>query len=133
VICLDTNVVISYVDELDTNHNLAQELLSMVGDRRVISMLTLSELSSVYSRAEIESPVVPALYSIKRVGATLVDLDMGTVMREAIKLSTQLRLQLLDLLHISASIQARCKFFMTLDREIRESSDELEKVGVRIL
>lgn len=109
------------------------ELLSGIRGRRVVSWLTLVELSSVYSRAGMEHPSALALYSIEKVGAELADLDMETVIREALKLSSRLRLRTLDLLHISASIQAGCKFFMTLDREIRRKSEELENMGITIL
>ncbi len=95
--------------------------------------MTIVELSSVYSRAGMESPAALALYSIEKVGAELVDLDMETVIREALKLSSRLRLKTLDLLHISASLQAGCRFFMTLDKEIRKASDEIGKMGIRII
>jgi len=46
---IDTNVIISFIDEADPNHGKALKLVNKLSRDRVASMLTLVELTSVYS------------------------------------------------------------------------------------
>jgi len=62
--CIDTDVIISFVDEKDPNHEKALRLVNKLPKDRATSMLTLVELASVYSRARLEKPLALALYSI---------------------------------------------------------------------
>ncbi len=133
MIYLDTNVIISFIDELDPNHDLARQMLKKHKEDKIVSWLTLVELSSVYSIAGMESPASLALYSVESVGAKLVDLDIDKVLKEAFMLSSILKLRTLDLLHISACKLANCSFFMTLDKGIRSVSNEIEKFGIKVI
>ena len=63
MIYIDTNVIISYVDELDSNHEKARMLVESLGGDRIVSRLTLVELVSVHSRAGLEEPVPLAIYT----------------------------------------------------------------------
>ncbi|MCC6056842.1 MAG: PIN domain-containing protein [Desulfurococcaceae archaeon] len=60
-IYIDTNVTISFVDEADPNHGKALKLVNKLSRDRVASMLTLVELTSVYSRAGLEKPLALAV------------------------------------------------------------------------
>ncbi len=133
MIYLDTNVIISFIDELDPNHDLARQMLKKHKEDKIVSWLTLVELSSVYSRAGMESPASLAIYSVERVGAELVDLDIDKVLKEAFMLSSILKLRTFDLLHISACKLANCSSFMTLDKGIRSVSNEIEKLGIKVI
>ena len=134
MIYLDTSVIISYVDELDANHGVARQLIEEYkGNKKIVSWLTLVELSSVYSRAGMKSPASLAIYSIKEVGAEIVDLDMEKVLREAFMLSSVLKLRTLDLLHISACKLAKCNLFMTLDKGIKSASKDLQGLGIKVV
>jgi len=62
--CIDTDVIISFVDEKDPNHEKALRLVNKLPKDRATSMLTLVELASVYSQAGLEKPPALALYSI---------------------------------------------------------------------
>ena len=133
MIYLDTSVIVSYIDELDANHKLARQMIEEHRDDKIVSWLTLVELSSVFSRAGIESPASLALYSINQVRAKLVDIDMNAVLREAFRLSPILKLRSLDLLHISACKLAKCSFFMTLDKGIKSLSSDIQKLGIKVI
>ncbi len=133
MIYVDTNVIVSFIDEADPKHEEAVKVLGEYSDAKVVSWLSLIELSSVYSRAGIANPTSMAIYSVEETGAKLLDLDMEDVYKRAFKLSKDLRLRTLDLLHISACITAGCKYFMTFDKEIRSSAPKLNKLGVEII
>jgi predicted nucleic acid-binding protein len=47
--CIDTDVIISFVDEKDPNHEKALRLVNKLPKDRATSMLTLVELASIYS------------------------------------------------------------------------------------
>ena len=53
---IDTCVIMSYVDETDPNHERAVRLVEGLGGNRFVSMLSLVELASVYSRAGLGNP-----------------------------------------------------------------------------
>ena len=50
---------------------------------RVVSQLTLLELASMYARAELGKPISPAMYSIRRLGASIVEADLNVVRKKA--------------------------------------------------
>jgi len=85
VIYIDTNVIVSYVDEEDPNHDKVVTISMQLDGERVVSQLTLLELASIYARAELEKPIPLAMYSIKRFGASIVEADLNVVMREGLK------------------------------------------------
>ncbi len=133
MIYLDTNVIISYVDEADSNHDKATKLLGGLGEGRIVSRLTLLELTSVYSRAGLEKPLAHALYSLKLAEAKLVEIDLNEAVAQAIKYAPRLRLRTLDLLHITAAKLAGARAFATLDKEIISREDRLHELGLRII
>ena len=61
LIYIDTNIIISFMDELDINHKRAISLLSKLSNKLIVSKLTLIELADVYARAGLENPVSLAL------------------------------------------------------------------------
>jgi predicted nucleic acid-binding protein len=81
--CIDTDVIISFVDEKDSNHEKALRLVNKLPKDRATSMLTLVELASVYSQAGLEKPLALALYSIEVVNAGIVDVDFNNVLKIA--------------------------------------------------
>jgi len=92
---IDTSVIISFVDEKDSNHEKALRLVNKLPKDRATSMLTLVELASVYSRAGLEKPLALTLYSIDVVNARIIDdIDFNTVLRKALTYAQQLGLEL---------------------------------------
>ena len=131
---IDTNVIISFVDEKDPNHEKALMLINKLPKDRVISMLTLVELASVYSRAGLEKPLALALYSIDVVKARIIDTDFNTVLRKALTYTHQLELRTLDLLHIVTASTIGCKKFVTFDSEIiRRSNAIANALGIEVV
>lgn len=118
MIYLDTSVIVSYVDEEDPNHGRAVELLGRLREDRVASQLTLLELAAVYSRAGLPNPVSLAVYSLRVVGASLVDVDLNQVSRQALRYAPLLRLRTLDLLHVVAARMLGASAVASFDKEI---------------
>uniref|UniRef100_A0A7J2U2Z9 PIN domain-containing protein n=1 Tax=Ignisphaera aggregans TaxID=334771 RepID=A0A7J2U2Z9_9CREN len=131
---IDTNVIISFVDEKDPNHEKALMLINKLPKDRATSMLTLVELASVYSRAGLEKPLALALYSIDVVKARIIDTDFNTVLRKALTYTHQLELRTLDLLHIVTASTIGCKKFVTFDSEIiRRSNAIANALGIEVV
>jgi hypothetical protein len=132
---IDTSVIISFVDEKDSNHEKALRLINKLPKDRATSMLTLVELASVYSRAGLEKPLALALYSIDVVNARIIDdIDFNTVLRKALTYAQQLRLRTLDLLHIVTASTIGCKKFATFDSEIiRRSNAIASALGIEVV
>ena len=129
MIYLDTCVIISAVDELDSNHAKALKLLAELGNEdRIVSKLTLVELASVFTRAGFDKPIVLAIYAIRKVGAKIVDLDFDEVLDWAFRYVYELRLKTLDLLHVVACRIARATRFATFDRDIVSKSMHIRRV-----
>jgi len=133
MIYIDTNVIIAFIDELDPSHSKAIELLESLEGNRVVSNLTLVELASVYSRANLDDPLALSLYSIKRVGARVVDVDFNKVLQHAFKSAPSLKLRTLDLLHIIACKVIGAKLFVTFDKNIISKSDLIDKIGIKVI
>jgi predicted nucleic acid-binding protein len=131
---IDTNVIISFVDEEDPNHEKALRLVNKLPKDRVTSMLTLVELVSVYSRAGLEKPLALALYSIDVVKARIIDTDFNTVLRKAPTYAHQLRLRALDLLYIVTASTIGYKKFAIFDSEIiRKSRAVANALGIEVV
>ena len=133
MIYIDTNVIISYMDELDSKHDDAVELLDKISGDRVVSKLTLLELSSVYSRAGLEDSSALAIYSVKSVGAEIKSVNCEDIFSEAIRLSNSLKLKTLDLLHITICKILNVHDIVTFDKGILSSRDIIGKMGIKII
>ncbi|MCS7366646.1 MAG: type II toxin-antitoxin system VapC family toxin [archaeon YNP-WB-062] len=134
MIYIDTNVIISYIDEADPNHGKALKLVEGLSGDRVVSRLTLAELVSVYSRAGLEDPLPLAMYSLKRIKAKIVEVDFNEILRIAIVKAPILKLKTLDLLHIITCKVAGCGEFATMDSSIIGKSEVIGgELGVRVM
>ena len=80
---INTNVIISFVDEKDPNHEKALRLVNKLPKDRATSMLTLVELASIYSQAGLEKPLALTLYSIEVVNAGIADVDFNNILKTA--------------------------------------------------
>jgi len=139
LIYIDTNIIISFVDEADPNHEKAVKLLSASKGKgkRVVSRLVLLELASVYSRSKLRNlahPVALALYSIEQVQASILELDFNLVIEKALNYAEALRLRTLDLLHLTAAKMLGANYFLTLDKGIAARSNEAKQLlGIEII
>jgi len=131
---IDTNIVISYIDESDPYHKRVFDFINKLRNDRVVSELVLIELVSVYSRAGFEEPLPLALYSVKKIKADVIEIDFNEVIRTALKYAYELKLRTLDLLHLVASKLIGCERFITLDKEIIKRSKVVSDVlGIEIV
>jgi predicted nucleic acid-binding protein len=134
MIYLDTNVIVSCVDERDPNHDRARGLLSRLKGEKVVSKLTLVELTAVFSMASLQEPIPLALFSIKSVGAKIVNVDFEEALKRALSYAVELRLRALDLLHVAISKTIECRGFATLDEDIvKRARDIGERLGIEVV
>lgn len=134
MIYIDTNIIVSYIDEADPNHRKAVELIENIKERKVVSRLTLIELASVFSRAGLEEPITLAFYSIESVKAYVAKIDFNELLNQALRYAPALRLRTLDLLHLIAGSLAGCGKFATLDMDLVKRSDIIMKtLGIEVV
>jgi predicted nucleic acid-binding protein len=134
LIYIDTNVIVSYVDEKDPNHDKVVAMFKQLERERVVSQLTLLELSSIYARAELERPIPLAISSIKRFNASMIETDLNIIMKESLRRVPTLRLKTLDLLHISMAKLMGAKSLATLDKDIARRADMIkDTMGIEII
>jgi hypothetical protein len=62
----------------------ALALVKGLSGGRVVSKLTLVELASVYSMAGLEEPLPLVVYSVRSVGAEVVEVGFSEALRDAI-------------------------------------------------
>ena len=134
MIYIDTNVIISYVDEKDPNYDKVVAMSMQLDRERVVSQLTLLELASICARAELEKPIPLALYSIKRFGASIVEADLNIVMKESLRHVPTLRLKTLDLLHITIAKTIGAKSIATLNKDIAKKANVIkDTMGIEVI
>ncbi len=125
---IDTNVIVSYINERDFLHERARTLLSTL-KKRTISKLVILELYSVFSRvSKVDGIELEALveYSLESTNVELVSVDFEKLINLAMKYSGKLRLKTLDLLHVVAASLID-NSIATFDRDIIRRREEIEK------
>ena len=151
---LDTNVLLSHYFAEDPNHPYATQLVETLrtrGEEMRVSLLTLVELYAYISRrigalklpphyarlGQKEKVAAVVTHIIKHAGAQLVDNTPADLLQKATQLAHILRLKTLDLLHIAYALHLAEKglihTFATLDKEIAERRDAIERLGLRLL
>ena len=122
------------MDLKDPNHDKAERIISNISsEKKVVSMLVLVELASVYSRARLEKPLELALYSLELIGAEVAEVDYDEALRRAFKMAPILNMKTLDLLHIIVCSLIKSDKFATLDQEIISKSNiVLEALGIKV-
>ncbi len=128
---VDTNVIIPFMDEADPNHERAVKLLK--GSSKVSSFLTLVELASVYSRAELNDPQALAIYSMKEAGVKVSEVGFREILKEAFRVADKIKLKTLDLLHVASCLLMGEKEFLTFDGDILKKRKELEELGIEVI
>ncbi|MEM1941051.1 MAG: PIN domain-containing protein [Candidatus Caldarchaeum sp.] len=129
MIYVDTSLIISYVDERDPQHTVAEKLVQDIKkEKLVVSSLVLTELASVYSRAGLEKPLQLAIYSAELIGAERVKIDFNEALKQSFRLAPSLRLKTLDLLHVASCHLIKAEKLATLDKDIASISETLSKL-----
>ncbi|GBC68582.1 tRNA(fMet)-specific endonuclease VapC [archaeon HR01] len=135
MIYVDTSLIISYADERDPQHAVAEKLIQDIKtEKLVVTSLVLTELESVYSRAGLEKPLQLAMYSAELIGAERVEIDFNEALKQSFRLAPSIRLKTLHLLHVATCHLIKAEKIATLDREIASISETLSKLlGIKIL
>ncbi len=141
---LDTSYVVSLVVVNDVNHEYALKIKKMVKDP-VISNLVVIELYNFYSRNPdktlsreisdlrliVESSV---RYTLEKVNAKLVKIDLDKILDRVKELAIELRLKTLDLIHLASALESNVDRFVTFDKDIIKSKNVLrEKYGIIVI
>ena len=131
---LDTNVIISFLNNRDTNHARALKIFDNK-DRKVTSTVPVLELKSVLSRTtKLSLDEIEAFVDyFPENDVEVPEVDTNKIIRKAIEIAVRIRMKTLNLLHISASLIIEAYTFLTFDREFIEKKKEIEIIGLRIM
>ena len=134
MIYIDTNIILSYVDEKDPNRDEVIAFSKRLDEDKIVSQLTVVELASVYARAELKKPVPLAIYSIKRFGSSVIEAELNRVVKESLKHIQAVRLKTLDLLHITTAKVVGARAIATLDKDITKRADTIKNaLGIEVM
>lgn len=130
---IDTNVIISFLNSRDVNHERALKTLDHDVEM-VTSPVAVLELKSVLSRTtnlgtdEIEA-FVDYLPEIK---IEVPEVDMDKVVSNANEIAVNIRMKTLDVLHLAAGEVLGADEFVTFDREFVEKEKEIVNLGLKV-
>lgn len=137
MIYVDTNILISYINNRDPLHVKAINTINKYNNAELIaSIITQIELYSVYSRvmniSDIELDAL-VLYTLEKTRVSIKELDLNELFTNAIKYANKLKLKTLDLLHITAAYMLDCDSFITFDKDILARAKIIEEnLGIKI-
>ena len=131
---VDTNVIISFLNNRDTNHARALKIFDNK-DRKVTSTVPVLELKSVLSRTtKLSLDEIEAFVDyFPENDVEVPEVDTNKIIRKAIEIAVRIRMKTLNLLHISASLIIEADTFITFDREFIEKEREIANIGLRII
>ena len=130
---IDTNVVISFLNNRDVNHERALKIFDR-GDREVTSLVAVFELKSVLSRTtNLSVDEIEAFVDyLPEINIEIPEASMNKIISNALEIAVRIRMKTLDILHISASMMIGADTFITFDREFIEKEREIANIGVII-
>ena len=130
---IDTNVIISFLNSRDVNHERAVKTLEHDGEM-VTSPVAVLELKSVLARTTtLGSYEIEAFVDyLSEVNIKVPEVDMDKVVSYASELAINIRMRTLDILHLSAGVVLEADDFVTFDREFLEKEKEIANIGLRV-
>lgn len=130
---IDTNVIISFLNSRDVNHERAVKTLEHDGEI-VTSPVAVLELKSVLARTTtISSYEIEAFVDyLSEVNIKVPEVDMGKIVSYASELAINIRMRTLDILHLAAGVVLEADDFVTFDREFLEKEKEIANIGFRV-
>ena len=130
---IDTNVIISFLNSRDVNHERAVKTLEHDGEI-VTSPVAVLELKSVLARTTtLSSYEIEAFVDyLSEVNIKVPEVDMGKIVSYASELAINIRMRTLDILHLAAGVVLEADDFVTFDREFLEKEKEIANIGLRV-
>ncbi len=131
---IDTNVILSYLNNRDVNHHKALKFWS-IKEQKVTSEITLLEIRSVLARKTKlnEQEIEAYIEYLPDTGVKIADGDLYEIFRRASEIAFQLKMKTLDTLHISACLEINAGSFTTLDHGFVEKSKVISEFGITIV
>ena len=130
---IDTNVIISFLNSRDINHEKALKILNHDGEM-VTSPVAILELKSVLCRTtKLDTDEIEAFVDyLHEINIEVPMIDMNKVISNAIEIAVNIRMKTLDILHLAAGVVLEVDDFITFDREFLEKEKEIENIGLRV-
>ena len=130
---IDTNVIISFLNSRDVNHERAVKTLEHDGEI-VTSPVAVLELKSVLARTTtLSSYEIEAFVDyLSEVNIKVPEVDMGKIVSYASELAINIRMRTLDILHLAAGVVLEADDLVTFDREFLEKEKEIANIGFRV-
>ena len=130
---IDTNVIISFLNSRDINHEKALKTLNHDSEM-VTSPVAILELKSVLCRTTtLDTDEIEAFVDyLHEINIEVPIIDMNKVISNAIEIAVNIRMKTLDILHLAAGVVLEVDDFITFDREFLEKEKEIENIGLRV-
>ena len=130
---IDTNVIISFLNSRDINHEKALKTLNHDSEM-VTSPVAILELKSVLCRTTtLNTDEIEAFVDyLHEINIEVPMIDMNKVISNAIEIAVNIRMKTLDILHLAAGVVLNVDDFITFDREFIEKKKEIENIGLRV-
>jgi len=137
-ICLDTSVIIEYIDELGDYHQFAKALFTVILKGKLKALIphvilaeTYYVASRIYEKLGLESPDLKAKKLVEwlyRLPTTNIAGEDLTLVIETGKIKLKYRLALTDCYVLATSKIYNCKaIFKKREKEMRNKIEELER------
>lgn len=130
---IDTNVIISFLNSRDINHERALKTLNHDGEM-VTSPVAILELKSVLSRTTtLDSGEIEAFVDyLPDINIEVPKIDMDKVVSNASEIAVNIRMKTLDILHLAAGVVLEADDFVTFDREFLDKEKEIVNIGLKV-
>ena len=126
---IDTNVIISFLNSRDINHEKALKTLNHDSEM-VTSSVAILELKSVLCRTTtLNTDEIEAFVDyLNEINIEVPMIDMNKVISNAIEIAVNIRMKTLDILHLAAGVVLEVDDFITFDREFLEKEKEIQNI-----
>ena len=116
------------------NHSRALKIVEK-GDNMITSPIGILELRSVLSRTtKLNVDEIEAFVDyLPEINLEVPEVDMNKVFSSASEIAVRIRMKILDILHLSASVILNASNFVTFDSEFKEKESEIAAIGLRII
>ena len=130
---IDTNVIIAFINDNDTNHSKALRVIDGTAEM-VTSPITALELRSVLSRSTTleESEIEAYVDYLDEMNVKVPKINLASVFLRAEEITCEIKMKTLDILHLSASLIIQAEVFVTFDKEFIEKERTIRELGLKV-